>query len=115
MKGEVKLPLSFTMRLDPVEADFVRRLVRVRGHRTPQNTIIGILREWDDLLNKTPERSAEDLNYRRMYFDLVESTGELREQTKKLLGMLDQASEERGESAEKSKSKKKDKKKRRKP
>lgn len=88
MKG--KLPLALTLRLDPEDAELVRRLVRTRGNRSLQSTVVGVLREFEERYS-VADRAAEDLAYKVRYFELAETTEDLRKQTAKLLAKLDHA------------------------
>lgn len=95
-----KPPLSITLRLDPEDAEMVRRLTRSMGGKNFQNTIVQALREFEQRHGSTQEWSSEQLSYRDRYFALLEGLSGYRDDVEKrsrqLLAELDQMQEMAG-------------------
>lgn len=91
METPSALPLSFKVRLDPEDAALLRRFVRARGSRSFQNTIVDVLREFEQRIGLGQQSAADEITYRRLYFDLLERTSSVQEEARALLVALDQA------------------------
>lgn len=96
MNGFVQMslkPLTLTLHLDPEHAELLRRLGRAKGGITMQHAVIELLREWDARPNTSPERAAEEVSWKREYFELA-STSE--RWARKVLAAVGQESADTG-------------------
>lgn len=91
-KGQAHLrPMLVSLKLDPADARLLDNLQRARRQRSCQATIIAILREYDQLRERTQEERVENIEWRRLYFDLAESTSELRHSAEQILEKIENA------------------------